>query len=283
MRIGRGRECGDLLMFDEVRRRLSLGMPQHEGFQTIRLADIVGTFSRAGDFDGCWRPRDADLAHRIDQIRTKNAEALNEPIEVIRVDRAYFVVDGHKRVSSGRADGREFIDASVSVAASAYDIAPGVDSASIASTGLEQRFRESTGLLEAVPGARFAVSEPEGYAELQEALEAYAFDLSQRLGRLLDRREAAALWYECVYVPTVQAAVRIRPLLRQCTEADLFLTLHRQSRRLWGTECRVAQDEADRLVRQVLAEMDPDPSIIGRLVDRARRRRPPPRLLDQHR
>ncbi len=267
-------------MFDEVRRRLSLGRPLFVGDETIALSDIVGTAARAGDFDGCFRPRGAALAHRIDQIRRRHPEGLNEPIEVIRVDRAYFVVDGHKRVSIGRADGREFIDARVSTVATEYDISPGVAADAIEVTGREQRFREETGLLRAVPAARFSVKEPDDYGELREAVEAYAFELSQRLGRLLSREEAAALWYECVYRPTVQAAHQVRPLLRQCTDADLFLTLHRQSRLLFGTECRPAQEEADHLVRTVLAQMEPDPSIIGRLVERAHRRRPLP-LLDQ--
>jgi hypothetical protein len=65
-----------------------------------------------------------------------------------------------------------------------------------------------------------------------------------------------------------------------CTEADMFLALHRQSRELWGTECRPAQEEADHLVSKVLEGIDPDPSMIGKLIQRARRRRVP-QLLPQ--
>ena len=129
----------------------------------------------------------------------------------------------------------------------------------------------------AVPRARFAVSETVGYPELQEALESYAYELSHRLGRLLSREEGAALWYECVYRPTVTAAqqARLPELLSVWTEADLFLALHKQSRQLWGTECRPAQDEADHLVAKVVDKLDPDPSAISKLVQRARRRRQP--------
>lgn len=62
MRIGRSRECGELLMFEEVRRRLHLDVPQFEAQTTIALADIVGTVGRAADFDGCFRPREPHLA-----------------------------------------------------------------------------------------------------------------------------------------------------------------------------------------------------------------------------
>jgi hypothetical protein len=272
----RSRECGDLLQFDEVRRRLHLGMPQLEGEATIALADIVGSLGRSKDFDGCFRPRQPELAARMRQIVLQHPEALDEPIEVIRVDRAYFVVDGHKRVSLSIADRREFIDARVSVAPSHFQFAPGVSPDVIARTALEERLREGSGLALAVPAARFAMSEAEGYAELEEAIEAYGFEMSHRLGRLLLKEEAAGLWYETIYRPTIQAAERSRiPVLLGCaTEADLFLLVHAQSRQLWGSESQPAQEEADRLVAEVRARAD-DGSPVRRIVQRARRRRVP--------
>lgn len=277
MRLPGSRDCGDLLMFDEVRRRLHLGAPVIEGSETIRVADVIGTVGRAADFDGCFRPREPRLAARIREIRVRNPNAFNEPIDVVRVDRAYFVADGHKRVSIAKETGIEFIDARVSRAPSIYELAPGVDADAIEMTSREQQFRQETGLMAAVPNARFAVSDPVGYPELQEALESYAYELSQRLGRLLSREEGAALWYECVYRPTVTAAqqARLPELLSVWTEGDLFLALHKQSRQLWGTECRPAQDEADHLVAKVVDRLQPDPSAIGKLVQRARRRRQP--------
>ena len=277
MRLPRSRDCGDLLTFEEVRRRLRLGSPLIEGSRTIRVDDIIGTVGRARDFDGCFRPREPYLAARIREIRERSPNAFNEPIDVIRVDRAYFVADGHKRVSIAKETGVEFIDARVSHASSIYELAPGVDAESIDRTSREQQFRQETGLMDAVPAARFAVNEPVGYPELQEALESYAYELSQRLGRLLSREEGAALWYECVYRPTVAAAQRARlpELLSVWTDADLFLVLHRQSRQLWGTECNPAQDEADHLVAKVIDKVHPDASAIGKLVQRARRRRQP--------
>lgn len=283
MRIPGSRDCGELLVFEEVRRRLHLGAPLLEGADTIRVADIIGTVSRAGDFDGCFRPREPRLANRIRQIRDRGPRAFDEPIEVVRVDRAYFVSDGHKRLSIARETGVEFIDARVSRAPSIYELAPGVAAESIDLTARELRFREQTGLLSAVPAARFAVTEPVGYPELQEAIESYAYELSQRLGRLLSREEGAALWYECVYRPTVAAAQRARAsqLLHRCTDADLFLSFHSQSRHLWGTDLIPTQDRADELVASVIDNVSPDPSAISRLVRRARRRRPP-ELLPQH-
>jgi len=282
MRLGGARNCGDLLMFDQVRRSLGLGMPRFEHEATIAVSDIVGTVGRGADFDGCFRPRERALAHRIDQV-AQNERAIDEMIDVYRVDRAYFVLDGHKRVSVAKAQGREFIDARISHAPTPYRFDPDVDPVAIERTAAEQRFRKETALLDAVPGARFVASRLEGYAELRESLSSYAYDLSQRLGRLLPREEASALWYECVYRPTIDAAVekRLDTLVGCLTEADLFLSIHRQSRELWGTESQPAVDEAERLVGKVLERGTEDLSVIERVVGRARNR-PPPAVLPEH-
>jgi hypothetical protein len=282
MRLGRARDCGDLLMFDQVRRSLGLGHPRFEREATIAVSDIVGTVGRKADFDGCFRPRERALARRIDQV-AENERALDETIDVYRVDRAYFVLDGHKRVSIAKARGREFIDARISHAPTPYRFDPDVDPVAIERTATEQRFRTQTGLLQAVPGARFVASRLEGYAELRESLTSYAYDLSQRLGRLLPREEASALWYESVYRSTIGAAKenRLETLIGCLTEADLFLAIHRQSRELWGTESQPAVDEAERLVGRIMEHGSADESVIERVVARARRRPPPSVLPEQ--
>jgi hypothetical protein len=282
MKIARSRGCGDLLMFDEVRRSLGLGLPRHEGEATIAVSDIVGTVGRAADFDGCFRPRERSLARRIDQV-SQNERALDEAIDVYRVDRAYFVLDGHKRVSIAKTQGREFIDARISHAPTPYRFDPDVDPVAIERTAAEQRFRTETGLLAAVPSVRFVASRLQGYPELRESLSSYAYDLSQRVGRLLPREEAAALWYECVYRPTIAEAVEkdLDTLVGCLTEADLFLSIHRQSRELWGTESQPAVDEAARLVGKIMERGSEDQSVIERVVARARRRPPPSVLPEQ--
>jgi hypothetical protein len=266
-------------MFDQVRRSLGLGQPRLEGEATIAVSDIVGTIGRSADFDGCFRPRERVLAHRLDQV-ARNEKALDEPIDVYRVDRAYFVLDGHKRVSIAMAQGREFIDARISHAPTPYRFDPDVDPVAIERTAAEQRFRKETGLLQATPAVRFVASRLEGYAELRQSLASYAYDLSQRLGRLLPREEASALWYESVYRPTIGAAKenRLDTLIGCLTEADLFLSIHRQSRELWGTESQPAVDEAERLVGKIMERGSADQSVIARVVARARRR-PPPSVL----
>ena len=282
MRIPGTRDCGTLLELDEIRRQLRLGAPVLEGERTIRVDQIVGTVGRARDFDGCFRPLHPALEKRIAEIVRSRPTVADEPIEVYRVDRAYFVQDGHKRVSVARVEGREFIDARVSHLASAYELAPGVDQESIDRTGRELAFREATGLLSAVPDARFPVSDPEAYGELTEAVRAYGFATSQAVGRLLGTEEVAGSWYACVYRPTVRVGrrSRIEELLPVCTDADLFLVLHRQSRTLLGSECNAAETAVQQLVRAERRGLRAGTSAFERLLRRLHPRAVEP-LLEQ--
>jgi len=273
--------CGTLLELDEIRRRLHLGAPIFEAETTIPVAQIIGTVGRAGDFDGCFRPLTPTLQKRIDDIHRARPRVADEAIDVLRVDRAYFVADGHKRVAIARVTGREFIDARISRLASAFELTPGVEHEAIDRTARELEFREGSGLLEAAPAARFALNDLDGYAELAEAVRAYGFEASQRLGRLLSRAEAAGSWFECVYLPTVHAGrkTRIGELIDGCTDADVFLTLHRQSHSLWGTECEAAEEAVERLISEERSPMRAGVSAIERVLNRARRR--PPTLLPE--
>jgi hypothetical protein len=81
--VSRARSCGELLEFEQVRRRLHLGRPQVETEETIPVAAIIGTVNRARDFDGCFRPRSRPLAQRISEIE-RNPAALDQAIEVPR-------------------------------------------------------------------------------------------------------------------------------------------------------------------------------------------------------
>ena len=277
------RDCGSLLELDELRRRLPLGNPLDEGQREIRVAQIVGTSGRSGDFDGCWRPRRRHLRKRIDEIRAAGSATMLEAIDVFGVDEAYFVSDGHKRVAIARQTGMEFIDAHVRRLPTQYHLEPGVEREAVEVTAAEHRFRRETGLAEAVPAARFHLSDARDYGELAEAVTAHAYETSQRLGRLLSRREAAAVWYECVYLPTVSAAHehRVGELIRASTDAYVFLWLHRQSRTVHGTESPAAEAVVKRVIDEERGHRAAGGSVIERLLHRAHTRREPPGLLHE--
>ena len=223
---------------------------------------------------GCFIVSDDDEGDE----RSAECEALDEPIEVVSVDRAYFVVDGHKRVALAWRSGREFIDAIVSRVPSPYELLPGVEETAILRTAREGEFRRHSALAEAVPDARFALTDLEDYGELFGALRLHALETSERAGRLVPPAEAAADWYASVYLPTVaNARESVGGLLDTCTDADIFLAMRRQQVAAWGTACGAEMCSAEQLLtRRRLAARGR--SAIGRVLDRGRST-PPPMLL----
>lgn len=244
-------DCGPLLELGHIQRQLRLGPAVFEGVATIAVSQIIGTVGRARDFDGCFRPIHAGMRKRLDDIQAAAPSSLDEPIEAVRVDRAYFVSDGHKRVALARRTGREFIDARISHMPSAYVLTPEVEDEAIERTAREGEFRRHSGVAEGVPAARFALTDVTGYGELLMAVQSYAFDRVIALGRALAPGEAARLWYEEKYLPTVATGREAAgELLGSITDADIFLTLHRQERAAWGGECGEPECVADMLLAE---------------------------------
>jgi hypothetical protein len=247
--IGTERDCGPLLELSQLQRRLRLGSPVSEGQGTIEVANIIGTASRGGDFDACFRPLRRHLQRRLRAIMDAEPNTLDEPIEVIRVDRAYFVVDGHKRVAIAHQTGREFIDALVSRLSSPYALDTEVAEEEIERTAREGEFRRHSGLASASPDARFALNSVGDYGELFDAFQSYAFGLARDLGRLPAPEEVASRWYAEVFQPMVAAGRHtVGRLIDDCSDADVFLSMHRLSRSAWGTECDAAECAEDMLL-----------------------------------
>jgi hypothetical protein len=263
-----------------VRRQLHLGPPVFEGVETIRVAQIIGTTSRAHDFDGCFRPLRPTLRKRIEEIREAAPPAMDEAIEAVCVDRAYFVSDGHKRVAIARETGREFMDARVSRLASPYAVTPDVQGEAIERTAREGEFRRHSGLAEGVPDARFAVTDASGYGEMLLAVQSYSYDRVLALSRALSAAEAARLWYEEKYLPTVaEGREAVGELLDSCTDADLFLMVHRHERGSWGSVCGEPECIADMLVAERRRTALDERSALDRVLGREPKPKGQPALL----
>ena len=264
-----------MLELGTIQRQLHLGPPVFEGVETIRVAQIVGTTSRARDFDGCFRPLRPMLRKRIEEIQEAAPPAMDEAIEVVRVDRAYFVSDGHKRVSIAHETGREFIDARVSRLPSPYAMSPDVEGEAIERTAREGEFRRHSGLAAGVPDARFAVTDANAYGEMLIAVQSYAYDRVLALGRALSADEAARLWYDEKYLPTVaEGRDAVGELLDACTDADLFLMIHRHERATWGSICGEPECIADMLVAEQRRTALEERSALDRVLGREPKPRP---------
>ena len=259
-----------------MRRRLQLGTRTDVGVQEISIDQIIGSVGRAHEFDGCFRPRTQRLRRVLAQIKANKPDAADTAILVYQVDHAYFVVDGHKRLSLAVEEGREQIDAEVGRFASRFHVASGTTMQEIRNTECEDRYRRVTGLDLAVPDARFPLSDAGGYLDLEESVKAHAYDLSKSEGRLVAPKEAARHWFDRVYRPVVGIALDsgLARLLDSSTEPELFLMIRSGSRGPmdpgWQIPARFVDYSVDRL-------RESEPSGIGAAlsrVTRPRRRRP---------
>jgi hypothetical protein len=240
-------DCGPLLELDDVRQRLQLWSASDAGVHAIRVERIVGTSDRCCDFDRCFEPQRGDLSGRVSAVARAFQNGGFSPIDVVQIDRAYFVVDGHKRVAAARMLGVDSIDAHVTRLPTPYSVDEHIDRAGVALLEAERRFRDVSGL-----AARIRCLSPAGFGELTEAIKAHGYDLMRERGELVDEREVAADWYARDYLPTLEAAEAngLPRLLACCPEGELYLVLHRQERALAAGQEDRASAAAESIVQE---------------------------------
>jgi hypothetical protein len=108
------RQRNDLLSLNAIIERLTTHGQHSLGLVTVAIEQIIGSVDRNQDFDRAFLPRTAFTMERW--LRIVKARYLDEylpPVELRKVGEAYFVVDGHHRISVAREMGQEYIDAYV--------------------------------------------------------------------------------------------------------------------------------------------------------------------------
>ena len=102
-RVRREPTSNRLLSFDDVRRERVANNRLYRGTRVVEVDEIIGSVGRWRDFDRSFLPARASVEHkwkRIDQAFHR-AEDL-PPVKLYEIEDAYFVVDGHHRVSVAR-------------------------------------------------------------------------------------------------------------------------------------------------------------------------------------
>jgi hypothetical protein len=113
-RLRRESTSNRLLSFDDVRRELVANNRLQRGTRVVEVDQIVGSVGRWRDFDRSFLPARASVGHkwkRIDRAFQRGEEL--PPVELYEIGDAYFVVDGHHRVSVARYHDVPTVEASV--------------------------------------------------------------------------------------------------------------------------------------------------------------------------
>jgi hypothetical protein len=225
--------------------------------RSIEIDRIIGTLDRCCDFDRCFHPMRHDLAVRVGGVARAFPDGAFPPIDVVQVDQAYFVVDGHKRVAAARRAGVEVIDADVTRLVVDHPVDVGTERDDLMLAEAEDGFLDDSGLRRARPSARVPCLSPRSYAELLEAVKAHGHDLMRASERLPSPEEVAAHWHDCDYLPAAAAARErgVAELLTCCPAGELYLVLHRLAWTAAGADCEALQASA----QEAAAGIEPPP------------------------
>jgi hypothetical protein len=223
-----------ILPFDDVVASLGRRGERFLGLQTLALDSIVGTVDSRRDFDRRFRPTSSRVRERWERLALaqRRGESV-PPIDVYRIGDLHFVRDGHHRVSIAIATGQSTIEAYVTEVLTTVPARGIRHRGDLLVRSYELLFRARVPLAPQTY-AKLAVRDPQGYAELGEAVEAWGFRCMQNAGTFLDRAEVARRWYAEEYTPVVRM-LREAQLIGDGTDADGYLRVSRERYRLIRT------------------------------------------------
>ncbi len=235
----------DLLPFDRVRENLRLENLVDRGVQEVALDRIVGTVGRERDFNRAFLPRDESLRARWQAVEGL-AEGLEgfPSVELYRVGDAYFVVDGHHRVSVARTLGAPSIEAHVKEFETPVPLGPGASVEEVVLKSGLAAFLRTTRLVPSEPD-EFRTTAPGGYERLLEHIGVHRYFRGIEDGREIPWDEAVRSWRDGVYRPMIRT-IRASGVLGEfegLTETDLYLFtmdhLHHLRERYGGRAVRL--------------------------------------------
>ena len=204
------------------------------GEREIPLDRVVGSASgssKISEFDPGFLPRSPRMRQRWMRVYTTMTEGGDmPPIDVYKVGDTYYVSDGHHRVSVARTLGRKTIPARVTEVRTRAPIGPEVDPGALLRAAEFKAFLEQTRLDRTRPGARLECSRLGRYDEILLHIAGHAYFLGLERGQPVSLEEAAAGWYDNVYLPVVEVIRRHRVLeaLPGWTETDLYVEVTRR-------------------------------------------------------
>ena len=224
----------DLLSYDDVARQLKPLGQSDRGLRDIPLDAITGSVGRPNDFTRDFLPRQDSDENRWARVHAAVADPAATglpPIEVYQIGDAYFVIDGHHRVSVARQLSATHIQAHVTELHTKVPLSASVTPEELVLKSEYSDLLEATQLDRTRPGADLSTSLPGRVQQLLEEIRGHQQSLSQQQGQALPLEDAAADWYDNVYL-LVCYVIRENGMLRDFpgqTEADLYLlvTEHR--------------------------------------------------------
>jgi hypothetical protein len=215
-----------LLAWSSAREELHVQGEPSIQLKTVPLDQIVGTVGRYEDFDRAFLPTHDELEGRWRSIyRAFDAGTALPPVLLYQIGDAYFVVDGHHRVSVAKQRGMRHLEAQVVRVETRAPVSKHLDAKELSIRGEYTRFLEQTRLDELRPGQQIEFTTRGGYDRLLDQIGVHLQEKGPKSPGAWER--AVCEWYDHTYLPLVQI-IREHKVLEDFpsrTEADLYLWL----------------------------------------------------------
>lgn len=229
------RQSRRLLPFERVKDRLEIWFARDMGIQTVPIDHIVGSEGRYRSFTRQFLPLREDLRDRWKKVNQARYSRIDlPPIELYKVGNAYFVKDGHHRVSVARTKGSRYVEAQVYEYECDVPLEKDTDLDRLAIQEAYHQFLKETQLRKNHPEANLQLTLLGGYPILLEHIQVHKSYLEQLENEDISFDEAASSWYENVYLPLVDI-IRNNRIMKQFphrTETDFYLWIIKNRRQL---------------------------------------------------
>lgn len=199
-RVWQRGEAGRLWDFETEARRVTerLGPLNRRslGVRQVETSRIVGSVGRSAEFDSNFQPLHNEQGSRTRFQRVYDAMRMGKalpPIELYKLGRAYYVLDGHHRVGAACALGIETLDAVVTL------FIPSGDPEAVRLYHERIAFEQATGL------QSIGAAQPRTYRRLLTEVHEYRRKLADEQGAAIDLQFAALQWYARVFLPAFAA------------------------------------------------------------------------------
>lgn len=229
------RKSRRLLPFDQVKDKLEISFTRNLGVQEVSIDNIVGSEGRYRSFTRQFLPLQEDLRDRWKKVN--QAQAFQKdlpPVELYKVCNAYFVKDGHHRVSVARTKGGRYIEARVYEYECDVPLEKDTDLEKLAIQETYHQFLKETQIRKNYPQANLQLTLFGGYPILMEHIHAHKSYLNQMKNDDISFYEASCSWYESVYLPLTEI-IRKNRIMKQFlhrTETDFYLWIIENRRKL---------------------------------------------------
>lgn len=218
----------DLLPYNEITRRLRASGGSDRGLQEVPIEKIVGSVGRYSDYSRSFLPLlDSDKDRWVGvmvEITAPGRPGL-PPVELYKIGDAYFVKDGHHRISVAKRLHAKSISAYVTEISTSVPLSSDVTPEELILKEEYASFLAYTKIHEYFPDADLQLSFPGLVAALEEHIKVHRYYMGIDALTEITTEDAVRHWYEMIYQP-IATVIRELAILHEFpgrTEADLYV------------------------------------------------------------